>query len=117
MIDWVVITSKVPEVALVLVFVWFALRLVQHYSADSAKMMERWEGYLSEQNNKWQIFFTQRDEKFLTSVDELSIKQDATSQQLSADIQEQTLTMKEVARALTIQTEILRRIDQAANKE
>ena len=50
-IDWGVIVDKVPSVALVLVFVWFTLKMLREFREQSEKRDDAYLGKLSEVGN------------------------------------------------------------------
>lgn len=96
MIDWVVITSKVPEVAMVLLFVWFTL-----------KMLREFRSYLTEQNTNTAKHSKERDEAYLGKFKEVGNNQSKDMETVSKDIRTQTNVMTDICKQMETNDELL----------
>jgi len=71
--DWIInILSKAPELASVIVVVWFALKMGENSRKSSEIIMKDWRGFLEDQNIKWQAFIGMQDEKWRHFVESQS---------------------------------------------
>ena len=107
-IDWVTIVNKVPDVALLLVFVWFTLRMVDSSRQSSTAIMDEWKMYLSNQNDKWRDYFKQRDETYISRIQFTTDAHSKDIESLSSDIREQTSIMKDMVEQMGKHDELLK---------
>ena len=101
MIDWVVIVEKVPEVAIVLIFVWFTLKMLT-LAKD---------------------FLKTRDDSYLANLQTIEGRHNEEIETLSTELREQATIMKKICdqmSALTKQmsahTKLLKFIAEDAKK-
>jgi hypothetical protein len=92
MIDWGVIVDKVPSVGLVLVFVWFTLKMLREFRQQSEKRDDSYLGKLSELGN------SHSDGMETVSKD---------IQVVSKDIQAQTSVMVDMCRQMDTNDDLL----------
>ena len=55
-IDWGTILDKVPELGMVVVFVYFALTFVKQGRETSKLIMDQWREFFTSQQNEWRMF-------------------------------------------------------------
>lgn len=85
-IDWVVLTSKVPETIIVLIFVWFTLKILTIF----------------------QDFLVARDESYFTNLEKVGAMHNKELEALTKDIQAQTNTMTIIVEQMSKHTELLK---------
>ena len=85
-IDWVVLTGKVPETAIVLIFVWFTLKILSIF----------------------QDFLVKRDEAYFANIQTVGNMHNKELEAISKDIQAQTVAMTKVVDQMSDHTELLR---------
>lgn len=107
-IDWVTIVNKVPDVALILVFVWFTLKMVDSSRQSSKAIMDEWKIYLANQNDKWRNYFQQRDETYISRIQYTTDSHSKDIESLSSDIREQTIIMKDMLEQMGKHDELLK---------
>jgi len=91
-IDWTAIASKAPDVALVLVFVWFTLKMLREFREQSEKRDDAYLGKLSEVGNN------QSDGMETVSKD---------IQVVSKDVQAQTSVMVDMCKQMETHDDLL----------
>jgi len=106
-IDWISITSKVPEIAMVLVFAYFAIRLVEHNKENTTEAVENWQGFLESQNKQWQVYFKERDETYIAALNVIRDRQDTNIERISLDIRQQNTAMLQMVEMLGRQERVL----------
>ena len=91
-IDWVAIVSKVPDVAIVLVFVWFTLKMLREFREQSEKRDEAYLGKLDKVGNS-------QSECMETVSKDIQV--------VSKDIQAQTNVMVDMCKQMETHDELL----------
>ncbi len=84
-IDWVVLTGKAPETIIVLIFVWFTLKIL----------------------NIFQNFLTARDETYFANIQAVGNMHNKELETISKDIQAQTTAMTLVVDQMSDHTKLL----------
>lgn len=107
-IDWVAVINKVPEMALLIVFIWFTLRMVESSRASAVSIMDEWKVYLAAQNVSWQEYFAQRDEVYLSKLEISGDRHAREITLLSKDIREQTIVLTTMVGQMSKHDELLK---------
>ena len=95
-IDWVVLTGKVPETVIVLIFVWFTLKILSVF----------------------QDFLAARDETYFTNIQAVGNMHNKELETISKDIQAQTVALTKVVDQMSDHTELLQLIaEDARNRQ
>ena len=92
MIDWGVIVDKVPSVALVLVFVWFTLKMLREFREQSEKRDDAYLGKLGEVGNN-------QSEGMETVSKDIQV--------VSKDVQAQTSVMVDMCKQMETHDDLL----------
>ena len=87
-IDWAAIVEKVPEIVIVLLFVWFTLRLFTEFKD----------------------FLTERDAIFFKQLQIVSDVHNKEMERLSLDLRKQTSVLSDVLEQMGVQTTLLKDI-------
>lgn len=69
-VDWAVIITQVPSIAMALLFAWFALNLLRINKEQSKVTMDDWAKRLDEKDKNFQISIAEKDKNFQTSISE-----------------------------------------------
>lgn len=110
-IDWAGIIDKVPEVAMVVVFVYYALRLASENRAGAVAVMADWKIFIQEQNEKWQAYFDHRDELYIQTLKMLQDNQNSGLDRIAKDIHEQNRIMLQIVEAIAKHDTLLQRLE------
>lgn len=84
-IDWVVLTGKVPETVIVLIFVWFTLKILSVF----------------------QDFLVARDASYLSNLIKVGDMHNKDLTAVSKDLQNQTAIMTKIVERMSDDTELL----------
>lgn len=84
-IDWVVLTGKVPETVIVLIFVWFTLKILSVF----------------------QDFLVRRDEAYFANIQAVGNMHNKELETIAKDIQAQTVALTKVVDQMSDHTELL----------
>lgn len=94
MIDWAAIVDKVPEIAMLLVFVWFTLRMV----------------------GLFKDFLKARDDTFFKQLEVVGSMHNKEIELLSKDLQKQTDVLTKVVDQMSDHTDLLKSIVEDAKR-
>jgi hypothetical protein len=95
MIDWGTVIEKVPEVAMVLIFIWFTLKML-----TMAK-----------------DFLHTRDDAFFASLKTLEDRHNKEIESVSEDLQSQSTIMKKICDQMSAHTKLLKFIAEDVRKQ
>jgi hypothetical protein len=94
MIDWGTVIEKVPEVAMVLIFIWFTLKML-----TMAK-----------------DFLKTRDDAFFTSLEKLENRHNTEIAAISEELKSQSTIMKKICDQMSAHTKLLKFIAEDVRK-
>ena len=94
MIDWATIVDKVPEVAIVLIFVWFTLKIL----------------------GLFMDFLKARDVTFFDQLEKAGNKHNEEIETLSTELREQATIMKKICDQMSAHTKLLKFIAEDTKK-
>jgi hypothetical protein len=107
-IDWVALINKVPEMVLLVVFIWFTLKMLETSSKNAKDIMDDWKLYLSDQNERWRKYFKQRDDVYLAKLEATGDRHAREIEVISKDIQEQTGVLTKMVEQMAKHDELLK---------
>lgn len=95
-IDWAAIVDKVPEIAMVLLFSGFTLRLLREFR-----------NYITKQDDDWREHTNGRDAIYLEKLEALGNKQSNGVEIISKDIQAQTGVLTKLCEQMETNDDLL----------
>jgi hypothetical protein len=109
-IDWVAIVNKVPDVAILVIFVWFTREMVQSQRESAASIMSDWKGFIQAQNIGWQQFIEQRDTVYLDKLDVITNLDKLRLESLFKELSIQTAAMTRMIEQMSTYGDLLKYI-------
>lgn len=95
-VDWASIIDKVPEIAMVLVFSGFTLKLLGEFKS-----------YITKQDGAWRKHTSERDTVYLEKLEAIGNGQSNGVEIVSKDIQKQTDVMTKMCEQMETNDELL----------
>ena len=112
MIDWAAIIEKVPEMAMVIVVVVFALKMTESQRQSSKEVMAEWREFLNKRDGSWREYIQVRDEVFISTLIEIREQQVNSTARLAEELKSNTVRLEELSTTLRIHNDdVIRRMD------
>jgi len=115
-IDWVAILAKVPEMAALVIVVYFALQLTADNRKNSGQVMSDWRTWLTDQQKAHREYCERQESRFIGALSEIREDNSEVITELTAQIKDLGEKVNEMGTQLATITAILSNTPRRSSK-